>query len=196
MINIKTNTTSKMLPVYTMYIVGYPCQEVFFFERAAEQLNIYLKVEYHGCVIDFSDDENEEKSNIIKINREKYEALNVIAKQYYVETHGLNWLDQVKELAKHLALSEEYNKFMKKKWKEINSKIIVTMFLNIFLFVSLFFIFNIYIGLIACLIFTIYRYFRYIKNNKRDNKYLKDLKFRINNNVNSHSAPCPPSPKP
>jgi len=178
---MKKNKTVQNLPLYTMYVAGYPCEEVFFYERAAAELKINLKVEYHGCCIDSFVDENGKETSDAKVNSEKFEDQNIIAKQYYDNIHGVNWLDQVNKLSKHLILVDQYTHLKRKIKKEVKSKIYATIFLNIILFFSLWAIFNIYIGLIACLIFSLIRYFLYSKKYNKETDALDDLKFTIDN---------------
>ena len=166
-------------PIYTLYLAGDPCQEVFFYERAAAELNINLKVKYHGCNIVLFVDENGKETSDVEVQSEKFEDQNLIANQYYNQTYGENWLEQVKKRSKHLILVDEYTKFEKKMKKELKSKIYSTIILSIIFLVTLWAIFNIYIGIIACAIFTLIRYFLYTKKYNEDTDVLDDLKFKM-----------------
>jgi hypothetical protein len=181
---MQNNEQQKELPLYTLYVAGHPCQEVFFYERAAAELNINLKVKYHGCNIVPFVDENGKETCDVEVQSEKYEDQNLIANQYYNQIYGENWLEQVKKRSKHLILVDEYTKFEKKMKKELKSKIYSTIIINIIFFLSLWAIFNIYIGIIACVIITLIRYFLYTKKYNEYTDVLDDLKFKIANNQN------------
>lgn len=175
-------------PLYTLYLAGYPSKEVFFYERAAAELNINLKVEFHGCCIDSKVDENGIETNTAEYKSRKYKDQNLIAKQYYDQTYGENWLDQVRKRSSHLLNVDQYTKLVDQYTmfeihikKELKSKIITTIILNILFFFSLWAIFNIYFGIIVCAIFTLVIYFLITKKYKRDSEFLDDLKFKIEN---------------
>lgn len=179
---MENNDKLKELPLYILYVAGYPCQEVFFYERAAAELNINLKVNYHGCNIVPFVDENGQETSDVEVESEKYKDQNLLSEKYYTDSHGENWLEQVKKRAKHLILVDKYTKFDETMKKETKSKIYSTIILSIIFLVTLWAIFNIYIGIIACAIFTLIRFFIYSKKYHENSDILADLKFKIENN--------------
>ena len=174
---MENNKQQKAPPIYTLYVAGLPNEEVRFFERAAAELKIILKVEYHGCCIGDFIENNGNVTTDSDYKARKYKEQNLIAEKFYKNTHGENWLEQVEERAKQMVLADkhsqltnqyyrlldQYNESEERRKRKQKSKIISTIILNVILFGSLWAFFNIYIGIIACLVFTLIQYFFYIK---------------------------------
>ena len=178
---MENNDKLKELPLYILYVAGYPCQEVFFYERAAAELNINLKVKYHGCNIVPFVDENGKETSDVEVQSEKYKDQNLLSEKCYTDSHGEKWLDQVKKRAKHLVLVDEYTKIDEKMKKETKSKIYSTIIVSIIFLVTLWAIFNTTIGIIACGVFTIIHFVIFIRKYNQDFLILYKLRIKINN---------------
>ena len=190
---MENNVQQKELPLFTLYVAGLPNEAVFFYERAAAELKINLKVEYHGCCIGDFIENNGNVTTDSEYKSRKYTDPNLIAEQFYKNTHGENWLEQVVERAKKLVLEDkytklldEYSKLEEKSKKKVKSIIYSTIILNVIFFAFLWTIFNIYIGIIACSIFSLISYFIYKRKFNKEDKILAELKYKMHKNDMSY----------
>lgn len=87
-------------PLYTLYVVGYPCASTQYYPQAAEVLGINLKLEYHGCVIEtlYADESGLEITDA-DVEMLKFEEENEIAEAFYCKSIGNDWLKQLRETA-------------------------------------------------------------------------------------------------
>ena len=87
-------------PLYTVYIAGLPSAEVDYYDQAALELGINLKLELHGCIINtvFDDGKGIEITDT-DLYRQQYVEANKIADQYYSALIGPDWREQLNIIA-------------------------------------------------------------------------------------------------
>lgn len=97
------------LPLYTVFVAGYPVPQVFYYPRTAKSLGINLTFEMHGCIIrNEGYDENGRLITDAYRKQKLFDKENEVAVTYYNEKFGKNWLELVREKANQLYL-ENYH---------------------------------------------------------------------------------------
>ncbi len=97
-------------PLYTLYVVGYPCASVRYYPEVALEMGINLKVLYHGCVIEtlYADGYGLEITDAdVEILR--FEQENEMANKYYEGELGKGWLKNFYRRATKLMKEGEKN---------------------------------------------------------------------------------------
>lgn len=90
-------------PLYTIFVAGYPINDLQFYKEAAQMLGVNLNVKYHGCIINYVD--IDEQGNVITdadIEALKIKSQNIEAELFYKKLLGKNWLNKVKKNAKQM----------------------------------------------------------------------------------------------
>jgi hypothetical protein len=95
-------------PLYTLYVVGYPCASVKYYPDVAKEMGINLKVLYHGCVIEtlYADGYGLEITDA-DVEMLRFEEENEQANKFYEAELGKGWLKKFYKRASKLVKERE-----------------------------------------------------------------------------------------